>query len=53
VVLVADNDWETPQAVAAFEKVEAHWRGMARGRPLKVVRAGVGKDLNDWARGAG
>lgn len=51
VVLVADNDWHEPQAVAAFEKVEAHWRGMAQGRPVKVVRAQAGKDLNDWARG--
>lgn len=51
VVLVADNDWNTPEAVAAFERVEAEWRGMAKGRLLKVVRAEVGKDLNDWARG--
>lgn len=51
VVLVADNDWNTPAAITAFEKVEAYWRDMARGRPLKVVRAEVGKDLNDWARG--
>lgn len=50
VVLVADNDWHEPQAIAAFEKVEAHWRSMAAGRPLKVVRAQAGKDLNDWAR---
>ena len=51
VVLVADNDWNTPEAVAAFERVERDWRAMAKGRPLKVVRAEVGKDLNDWARG--
>lgn len=51
VVLVADNDWNTPEAVAAFERVEEQWRAMAEGRPLKVVRAEVGKDLNDWARG--
>ena len=50
VVLVADNDWETPEAVKAFEGVEAKWRAMAQGRPLKVVRAERGKDLNDWAR---
>lgn len=53
VVLVADNDWDKPQAVAAFERVEAHWRAQAQGRPLKVVRAQAGKDLNDWARGVG
>lgn len=53
VVLVADNDWHEPQAVAAFEAVEAHWRAQARGRPLKVARAQAGKDLNDWARGEG
>lgn len=51
VVLVADNDWDKPQAVAAFERVLAHWKTMAEGRPLKVVRAQAGKDLNDWARG--
>lgn len=51
VVLVADNDWQTPEAITAFERAEAKWRGMAAGRPLKVVRAAVGKDLNDWARG--
>lgn len=51
VVLVGDNDWNTPEAISAFERVEAEWRGLARGRPLKVVRAEVGKDLNDWARG--
>lgn len=51
VVLVADNDWDTPEAITAFERVEAHWRGMAAGRVLKVVRAQTGKDLNDWARG--
>lgn len=53
VVLVADNDWDKPQALAAFEKVLAYWQGMAAGRPLKVVRAQTGKDLNDWARGEG
>jgi hypothetical protein len=51
VVLVADNDWQTPEAISAFERVEAYWRAMAGKRPLKVVRAEVGKDLNDWARG--
>lgn len=53
VVLVADNDWHEPQAVEAFAKVEAHWRGLAKGRAVKVVRAAAGKDLNDWARGEG
>lgn len=53
VVLVADNDWDKPQAIEAFAKVEARWREMAHGRPLKVVRAEAGKDLNDWARGVG
>ena len=53
VVLVADNDWDKPQAVAAFERVEAHWRAQAKGRAVSVVRSQVGKDLNDWARGQG
>lgn len=52
VVLVADNDWLKPAAISAFEAVEAKWKAMAEGRPLKVVRSDVGKDLNDWARGA-
>ena len=51
VVLAADNDWDKPQAMAAFEKVEAWWRGQARGRPVHVVRAAAGKDFNDMARG--
>lgn len=51
VVLAADNDWDKPQAVAAFEKVEAHWRSQALGRPVHVVRAAAGKDFNDMARG--
>lgn len=51
VVLAADNDWDKPQAVAAFDKVEAHWRAMARGRPVHVARAQGGKDFNDMARG--
>lgn len=53
VVLVADNDWDTPEALAAFDKTLATWREMAKGRPLKAVRAAAGKDLNDWARGVG
>jgi len=51
VVLAADNDWDKPQAMAAFEKVEAWWRDQARGRPVHVVRAAAGKDFNDMARG--
>lgn len=50
VVLVADNDWETPEAVAAFDRVVDRWKSAAAGRPVKVVRADKGKDLNDWAR---
>ena len=49
VVLAADNDWEKPEAVRAFERVEAHWRQQAQGRPVHVVRSRAGKDFNDWA----
>lgn len=51
VTLVADNDWMQPAALSAFEAVEAKWKAQAAGRPLHVVRAARGKDLNDWARG--
>ena len=51
VVLAADNDWDKPEAVAAFERVEAHWRAQANGRPVAVIRAALGKDFNDMARG--
>jgi len=51
VVLAADNDWDKPEAVRAFDRVEAYWRDQARGRPVHVVRAQAGKDFNDMARG--
>lgn len=51
VVLAADNDWDKPEAVKAFEKVEAYWRAQARGRPVHVARAQSAKDFNDMARG--
>lgn len=50
VILLRDNDWGKPEAVRAFERVEAHWRGQADGRPVKVVASAVGSDFNDWAR---
>ena len=54
VVLVRDNDWDTPEAVRAFEACAEDWRRAAAGRPLKIVAApeGRGKDMNDWLRGA-
>ncbi len=49
VVLVADNDGDTEEEQAAnFAAVEAHWRSMANGRPVKVARSMSGKDFNDW-----
>lgn len=50
VVLAADNDWDKPEAVMGFEKVEAWWRAQARGRLVVVVRAQAGKDFNDMVR---
>jgi hypothetical protein len=51
VVLAADNDWDKPEAVKAFERVEAYWRRNAHGRSVHIVRAAAGKDFNDMARG--
>ena len=36
-MLLRDNDWNKPQAQAAFDQVERHWRTQARGRPLVVA----------------
>ena len=52
VVLLRDNDWGE-QAKAAFERVEAHWRAQAMGRPVKVAGAWAGSDWNDVARAGG
>jgi hypothetical protein len=49
VVLLGEND-EKPQAAAYFERVEAHWRELAKGRPVAVVRSAVGSDFNDWVK---
>lgn len=51
VVLLRDNDWK-PQAQAAFARVEAHWRGQAKGRPVVVAASASGSDFNDVVRGA-
>lgn len=50
VVLLGENDWK-PAAREAFQKIHAHWRSQAKGRPLEVVNSAVGSDFNDWARG--
>lgn len=52
VVLLRDNDWHSPEARAAFDRVEAHWRAQSRGRPVHVVASAVGGDFNDWMRSA-
>lgn len=49
VVLLRDNDWKL-QAQEAFDRVIAHWRGQAHGRPVEAVGSAVGSDFNDWAR---
>jgi hypothetical protein len=51
VVLLGENDFSAA-AREAFTRVEAHWRGMAKGRPVEVVASAVGSDFNDWARKA-
>lgn len=53
IVLLRDNDWDKPEAQAAFARVEAHWRTQARGRPVHVAAPPPAHgDFNDWARGA-
>ena len=52
VVLLRDNDLGD-QARAEFDRVEAHWRGQAKGRPVVVAASATGSDFNDWARGEG
>jgi hypothetical protein len=49
VVLLGENDWK-PEARRAFERVEQHWRKQAKGRPLVVVNATRGSDLNDMVK---
>lgn len=52
VVLLRDNDWDKPEAIAGFERVEAHWRAQARGRPVVVAAPPASiDDFNTWARG--
>jgi len=52
VVLCADNDWDKPEAMAGFARVETHWRRQALGlnRAVHVVRAQAGKDFNDLVK---
>lgn len=51
VVLLRDNDWDKPDAVKAFERVEAHWRKQAQGRPVVVVAPPAGvDDFNSWVQ---
>ena len=52
VVLAADNDWDTPAAMAEFSRIEGLWRKAAQGRDVHVIRAAAGKDFNDMAREA-
>lgn len=49
VVLLGENDWK-PAARRAFERIEAHWRKQAKGRPLFVVHPERGSDFNDMVR---
>ncbi len=50
VIVCADNDWGKPQAEA---QLHAACQALARqGRPIKIARSPVGKDMNDCLRGA-
>lgn len=49
IIVHRQNDWGKQQAVAAFERAIA--RLEATGRPVVIVEASGGKDLNDTLRG--
>jgi hypothetical protein len=49
VVLLKDP-MSNPTTLAAFAKVEAHWRAQAKGRPVKVAEPWAGTDFNDLVR---
>ena len=51
IVLLRDNDWGD-QARAEFDRVEAHWRAQAAGRPVVVAASKAGSDFNDMVREA-
>lgn len=52
VVLLRDNDWDTPEAIEGFARVEAHWRKEAQGRPVVVAAPPADMDdFNSWAQG--
>lgn len=50
VIVAADNDWGKPGAEAALKRALDE---LARqGRPVRVARSPIGKDMNDLLRGA-
>jgi hypothetical protein len=49
VVVAQDNDWNKPQAQAAFDQAIAKLEGS--GKPVVVMRSHHGKDLNDLLKG--
>lgn len=50
VIVAADNDWGKPGAEAALKRA---LDALARqGRPVRVARSTIGKDMNDLIRGA-
>lgn len=50
VIVHRQREWSNPAAVAAFDKGKAALE--ATGRPVAIVEAFAGKDLNDTLRGA-
>lgn len=49
VTVCADNDWDKPEAVAAFDQALNELR--RHGKPVAVARAKFGKDMNDRLKG--
>lgn len=49
VTVCADNDWDKPQAIAAFDRAVAQLR--SHGKPVFIARSPKGKDMNDLLKG--
>lgn len=48
-IVCRDNDWDKPQAVAAFEDAIAALK--RHGRPVRIAASPRGKDMNDLLKG--
>jgi len=44
-IIWQDNDWDKPQAIAAFERAVLRLRGF--GKPVRIIAPKAHKDAND------